>query len=391
MMDFTKFPCFSGYIAKKVVSVFCVLIASLQVSHGQTTTEQKASETELFKQKLNSNTVTILGGSITGTDLKLIDDMARTLSKAGKLRILPIRGGVVSNVRDILYLRGIDMGIVRADVIETFKGRKHYEDIEKRLNYISVLHHEEFHLLSSNPKIKSITDLKDKVVALHNEAYLSGLLLFKKLNITPRRLVKMNMLQAAEKTKSKEIDAIIRVTGKPFEGTEKLLNIDPNLKMIPIPFTEKLIDTAYFPTMLNHIDYPRIISSNEQIPTIAVHAILGVFNWKAGTERHRRLRKFTDIFFSNYNQILKRPGRHPKWSQVNLAAKLAGWKRFRPAEQWLAKARLSKNKQKIQKQEKTEKDKKKLLAKFKKFLDRKLTKKESDTLFSDFKKWRESQ
>ena len=39
-------------------------------------------------------------------------------------------------------------------------------------------------------------------------------------------------------------------------------------------------------------------------------------------------------FFDNIAKF-HGPGRHPKWRDINLNAKVPGWIRFKPAQQWL--------------------------------------------------------
>ena len=273
-----------------------------------------------------------------------------------------MKGGVLSNVRDVLYLRGIDMGFIRADVMETFRGKRHYEGLENRLNYIAVMHLEEFHVMTSKPDIKTIDDLQGKVVAFHNQTHVSGLLLLKKLGIKVKKAIKGTMFTGAAKTKSGEYDAIMRITGKPFRGVGRLLKIDPNLRLIPIPYRDALFDSLYIPAKIAHEDYPEFLKEGQEVETVAVNAMLGVYNWQPGTDRHRRLVKFTDAFFSNIDKIKKRPGRHRKWDTISITAEKKGWKRFPAAAEWIRKrsAELAQNRQSRQQV---------LYGRFKKFIE----------------------
>jgi hypothetical protein len=65
-----------------------------------------------------------------------------------------------------------------------------------------------------------------------------------------------------------------------------------------------------------------------------VGSILAVYGWPEGTERHKRVQRFVEAFFSKFDEFLK-PGRHPKWQEVNLAATVPGWKRFKGAQDWI--------------------------------------------------------
>src|SRR3954463_13634208 len=66
------------------------------------------------KQNLNANTVTLISGTIGGTYVQFGADLASVLDDGNKLRVLPIVGrGSVQSVADILFLHGVDLGIVR--------------------------------------------------------------------------------------------------------------------------------------------------------------------------------------------------------------------------------------------------------------------------------------
>ena len=70
--------------------------------------------------------------------------------------------------------------------------------------------------------------------------------------------------------------------------------------------------------------------------TIAVPAVLAVFNWSKGTDRYRRIERFVERLFTKWDQFLVAP-RHPKWRDVNLGATVPGWTRYIIAEQMLGR------------------------------------------------------
>ena len=338
-----------------------VLTAGLASPSWAQATQSKPASRAAYKNSINANTVTIIAGSVTGTYLRLADDIARSIGESDDLRILPIRGSG-SNVRDLLYLRGIDMGIIRSDVFDAYRDKEHYEDLRRRLTYISVLHLEEFHLMASNPKIKTVWDLEGKTVAFPYGAHMSGLNLLGKLGVNVGKIVHGTMFTAAAQAKDGKVDAMLHITGKPFGAVERLVELNPGLRFIPIPFEDALLETSYVPTELTARDYPTLIKpADGKIRTVAVTAILGAFNWRPDTDRYRRLMKFTQAFFTRYNDILRRPGRHPKWDDVNPAAIIEGWSRFPPAALWLAQHRESLESERPR-------NERALLRKFKKFV-----------------------
>ena len=90
----------------------------------------------------------------------------------------------------------------------------------------------------------------------------------------------------------------------------------------------------YFPATLAHEDYPKLVPAGAKIETLSVGTVLAAYNWPENSERYRRIARFVEAFFSKFDELLA-PGRHPKWSEVNFAADVPGWKRFPAAQQWL--------------------------------------------------------
>src|ERR1700742_4222886 len=65
------------------------------------------------KQALNANTVTLISGTIGGTYVQFGADLASVLDDGNKLRALPlVVRACGERVADILFLQGVDIGIV---------------------------------------------------------------------------------------------------------------------------------------------------------------------------------------------------------------------------------------------------------------------------------------
>ena len=62
--------------------------------------------------------------------------------------------------------------------------------------------------------------------------------------------------------------------------------------------------------------------------------ILAIYNFPENGEHYNRNALFTNAFFSKIEQF-RHASRHPKWKEVNIAAEVPGWTRFKPAQQWL--------------------------------------------------------
>ena len=74
----------------------------------------------------NANTVTIMAAGRSGTYIKLVEDLQNVLddTQGNDLRILPVIGrGGAQNMRDVLMLRGVDMGLTESGYFAYFQNR----------------------------------------------------------------------------------------------------------------------------------------------------------------------------------------------------------------------------------------------------------------------------
>src|ERR1700736_4348699 len=84
------------------------------------------------KKALNANTVTLITGTIGGTYVQFGADLSSVLDDGNKLRVLPIVGrGSVQRIPAILFLQGVDLGIVRADTLDYLEKKGFAKDIKK--------------------------------------------------------------------------------------------------------------------------------------------------------------------------------------------------------------------------------------------------------------------
>ncbi|MDU6377598.1 MAG: TRAP transporter substrate-binding protein, partial [Bradyrhizobium sp.] len=101
------------------------------------------------KQALNANTVTLITGTIGGTYVQFGADLASLLDDGNNLRVLPIVGrGSVQSVADILFLQGVDLGVVRADTLDYLERKGFAKDIKKQFTYVTKLYNEEMQVIA---------------------------------------------------------------------------------------------------------------------------------------------------------------------------------------------------------------------------------------------------
>jgi TRAP transporter TAXI family solute receptor len=288
------------------------------------------------KKALNANTVTLITGTIGGTYVQFGADLASVLDDGNNLRVLPIVGrGSVQSVADILFLQGVDLGIVRSDTLDYLEKKGFANDIKKQFTYVTKLYNEEMQIIA--PKsVNSLKDLEAKTVSVdlpNGGTFVTALTVFERLGIKAN-IVYIEQRIAMEKLKKGELDAVIVVGGKPYKSVSNFNN-DGRFHLAAVEYAKPL-QGDYLPATLTSKDYPNLITEGQSVDTIAVPAVLAAYNWAPNTERYRKIALFVDAFFTKFPK-LQNPPFHPKWKEVSLAAPLASWNRLPVAQQWLDK------------------------------------------------------
>ena len=285
------------------------------------------------KQALNANTVTLISGTIGGTYVQFGADLASVLDDGNKLRVLPIVGrGSVQSVADILFLQGVDLGIVRADTLDYLEKKGFAKDIKKQFTYVTKLYNEEMYVISSK-SVTNISQLNGKKVSVdlpNGGTFVTAAIVFERLGIKPNFLY-IEQRIAMEKMRAGEIDAVIAVGGKPYKSVSAFN--DNRFHLVPVDYSRPL-QTDYLPATLTSKDYPNLIAEGDKVDTIAVPAVLAAYNWAPNTDRYRKLALFVDAFFTKF-PTFQNPPFHPKWKEVSLSTPLPDWQRLPVAEQWL--------------------------------------------------------
>jgi uncharacterized protein len=289
---------------------------------------------EEWKTKINANTVAIIAGSPEDTYLDITHDLAVVLNDEN-LRILPIVGqGGAQNIRDVLYLRGVDIGITTTQMLRYFASTGEVShSLDQQLTYITRLYPEEMHVVASR-NIKSIQDLNGKKVNFAeagSSTQITARDVFGLLSINVDE-VNMNEADAIAAIKSGQIAATVVITGKPAEVISRIPASD-NLHLLEVPYTPAL-ENIYSRGELEPTLYPNLIDAGRNLQTVAVDSVMITINWQPATDRYRRVAKFVESLFGKFPELQK-PPRHPKWQEVDLGKDLPGWDRFPVAQYWL--------------------------------------------------------
>ena len=199
---------------------------------------QQGGNESIIKERKNAWTVGIAGGLIDGTYMRFVDELAKVLDDGDNLRILPmVSYGAASNLDDLLYLRGVDLAVTQSDVFEYFRTERKTPNLQNRIHYILRLPIAELHILAKT-EIRSLEDLRGKKINFGpagSGSSLTGTIVFQRLGVQVDQVL-IDQQSALQKLRSGEVDALVRVVGKPVDFFTR---IPPNsgLHLVPIPYT----------------------------------------------------------------------------------------------------------------------------------------------------------
>ena len=345
--------------------------------------EEGGSDAAMRARK-NNWTVGVAGGQLSGTYMTFANELSEVLDDGDNLRVVPIvTYGAASNLDDLLYLRQIDVAVTQADVFDYFRTQRKISNLDYRVNYILRLPVSEMHVLARG-EIQTIEDLRGKKVSFGpagSASSLTGTIVFQRLGVQVEQVLYDNPT-ALQKLKSGELAALVRVIGRPIDFFAKI-PANSGLHFVPIPFSKTFAD-YYTLGELTNKEYPTLVPEGQPVDTIAVPAVLAVFNWQKGSDRYRRVERFVERLFTKWDKF-REPPRHPKWRDVNLAATVPGWNRWGPADEMLRRIRPK------------EPDAQVASSDFAAFLKNtgsapaNLTQEQREELFREFLQWREKQ
>src|SRR5215472_9597301 len=236
------------------------------------------------KRATNDIAVSIVVSGLSCTCARFAEDIRNVVNdlRPDGLRVLPVLGvGGLQNLNDVLFLKGIDMGVVDEDNMRLLKRRdpQLYANIEQRVQYITKLYNSEFHVLACND-IKSYYDLRGKKVNFNlkdSQTEVTADIIFDALKIDVQRSYYDND-ESIRRLKSGEIAAMIILSGAPQAALVKLKKEDQvhflGLDAGSLPNSDlRPIFADYLPAELTAEQYPNLIAEGSSVPTIANRAL----------------------------------------------------------------------------------------------------------------------
>ena len=293
---------------------------------------QNQSENTI-RQKANAGTVTLITGGVDGvsnTYQQLASDLASVLDVKSELRVLPIIGyGSLQNIEDMLYLKGIDVGMVHSDVMRHMEQKQVLPGARNRLRYITKLYDEQLHILA-NTKYTDVKQLNGQTIIVGRPGSgneMSALTLIQDLRLTVK-FIHVEFDEGVKQVRDGRAAAMVVVTRKPSSKLRKI-KANSGVHFLPVPMTRTVLRT-YFPDPLTAEDYPNLVPPGKSVETARMAAILAVYNWKDKSLRYANVTKFIRTFIGKFDQ-LSQASRKDVWQKLDLTGEVKGWQQYEPA------------------------------------------------------------
>ncbi|MFK7860284.1 MAG: hypothetical protein AB8B64_15800 [Granulosicoccus sp.] len=278
-------------------------------------------------QRVNENKVGVV---FTHEELfhQLVHNLESELEQESGLRIVPIMGkNHVQSVYDLLFLKGVDLALVRADAIEYVRRNGDFPTIQRLVNSVAKVSEEKI-VVIARKEYETLEDLEGQVVGFGlpgSGEYVTSTIAFDTLDIEPD-YVEVSNTVAIEKMNSGELAAMVYLlreadavqTGYDLKAAEAVKNLDlgEDLHIMEIPADDGLLE-VYTATSLTSTDLPGLIDEGESIDTYAVDAILAVYRWTPPSFRHDQTKRFIDALAYGLDGLTS-DIYQPAWKRVDL-------------------------------------------------------------------------
>ncbi len=273
--------------------------------------------------------VSILTDGITepnGRATQAINELADYGRHIANVRVLPISGhGAVANVRDLLYLRGVDLAVLNSDILAFLDQTGQYPDARRRIRYVTHLFDQKVFLLVRK-EIGAIEDLRGRKLVVLSESGAS--------RVTARALFGLSRIDVAvEAIGSGEFlddAALSKFDGALLLGDELArvrfgAQMRREYRLLPIVMTPEL-QKAYRSAEIEGQELAGF-SNPSKVATVTVSTLLAVFDWAPSQGRYADVTNFIAAFFSNLKG-LRQQSSHSIWRQADILAPSPGWIRF---------------------------------------------------------------
>ena len=293
---------------------------------------QDTRNSDEIRQKVRRGVVSLITPE-DGTSDQLLNDLVDVLGEDDDLRVLPIKGkGTAHNLADLLYLSGVDIGVLQTDAMEFARRQGLYPDLTGNIRYISKWHDLEVHLLVRDDVLRPdhLTNKSVNFGPPGSGSEITASRLFNKLRV-PIKQTSFSHGIALKKLKAGEIAGMVYVAGKPVPLFEKI-QVRDGLRLLSLPKFED--GDLYRTAAITEADYPTLVFGDRTIQTMAVPSVLATYDWPTSNQRYQPIAAFIETLFARLDQ-LQTSDRHPKWQEIDPNVDLSPWRRHQAAEEFL--------------------------------------------------------
>lgn len=305
--------------------------STLKITKPKKKARKKASEPGSINARVNRGMVSIV---TSDDDAETVNDIARALNEEGKMRVVPILGeSAVANVRDLLYLRGVDAGILNADVLAYLRITGEMPAAQSRLRYVTKLYDKTVFLIAA-PSVAAFGDLAGKKIGTAGETSDSG--------VTARTLLSLAKIEAelVSSTMAKSVDGMLKGELAGMIAVERdatsLLRFIPEgsgLRILPLPLSAEL-SAMYASRHVDPLEAPSLLPA-AGVDTLTLPTLLTVYDWKQGGSRYAAVADFAGKLIGRTADAASfADGR--AWRQVSPDIEISGWQRFAAASETIA-------------------------------------------------------
>jgi uncharacterized protein len=259
---------------------------------------------------VNAGAVGVMSEGASDHYVRMIADLASVFDDPPQLRVVGIVGrGTAQNLRDLRFLRGVDVAFLHSDALDIAKKLADGQDVAQKTSYIARLQDEEMHILAKNEiaDVHQLAGRKVNVSLAGSGAAASSGNVFERLGIKVQ-LVNFPERQAEEKLKSGEIDAAVFWDPVPDDNVSSFNN-DGRFHLLAVPY-EKTLQSVYYPASIAADAYPGLTAAGQKLETISLNAVVVAYSWPPGSERNKRVARLAELFLSRFAE-LQMPGRDP--------------------------------------------------------------------------------
>jgi uncharacterized protein len=265
-----------------------------------------------------------------GRATQAINQLADYASRLANVRVLPIAGhGGVANVRDLLYLRGVDLAVLNSDVLAFLDQTRQYPDARRRIRYVTHLFDQKVFLLVRKD-INAVEDLRGRRLVVLSEAGASRVtatVLFglRKVDVAVEAIGPGEVL---DDTGLGKFDGAL-LLGDELVRVRFGVQMRQGYHLLPIAMTPEL-QKNYRSAVIGAQELAGF-SNTANVDTVTVSTLLAVFNWTPLHGRYADVTNFMAAFFMNLKGLREQTS-NSIWRQADIAAQSPGWTRF-PAVQ----------------------------------------------------------